>query len=345
MNKSDVIIPRSAPRVHETRWQSQLSGAIDNLSDLLRATGNDDAAAQHLTARYFDFPVRVPHAYLARIKPGDINDPLLKQVLPLAQESLTVPGYTTDPLEESATTVVPGIIHKYSRRVLLILTGACAINCRYCFRRHFPYQDNNNSLEQWSRALGYIRDDPSITEVIFSGGDPLANSDKRLATLTRQIAAIPHVKRLRIHTRLPIVIPDRINAELIRWLTETRLQVSMVLHSNHPNELDQQVAAALAKLRPHPITLLNQSVLLKGINDSSATLAALSERLYEMGVLPYYLHLMDKVQGAAHFDVEIEQARKLAGELAARLPGYLTPKLAIEQPGKASKTLLSAIEP
>lgn len=332
------IIPRSEQLIHSISWQSELSGAITDLASLLEYTGNSADRILGLDKGALSFPLRVPKPYADRIVAGDPLDPLLRQVLPLALENQPAPGYISDPLEEAASNITPGIIHKYHGRVLLILTGACAINCRYCFRREFPYSENQNSMAEWQQALDYIRQDNSISEVIFSGGDPLLNSDKKLQQLTRAIAGIPHVTRLRIHTRLPVVIPQRVNEALLDWLTETRLQPVVVIHSNHANEIDDQVEKALQQIRQQGITLLNQSVLLRGINDDLSTLVQLSERLWSVGVLPYYLHLLDKVQGAAHFDIDENKARQLAGKLANCLPGYLVPKLVREIAGKPAKT-------
>lgn len=332
------IIPRSEQLIHSISWQSELSGAITDLASLLEYTGNRADKITDLDSDTLSFPLRVPRPYADRIVAGDPQDPLLRQVLPLALENQSVPGYISDPLEEAASNITPGIIHKYHGRVLLILTGACAINCRYCFRREFPYNENQNSMAEWQQALDYIRQDNSITEVIFSGGDPLLNSDKKLQQLTVAIADIPHVKRLRIHTRLPVVIPKRVNDELLNWLIKTRLHTVMVIHSNHANEIDIHVEKALQRLRNQGIILLNQSVLLKGVNDDLLSLAQLNERLFEAGVLPYYLHLLDKVQGAAHFDIDENQASQLIGKLTSRLPGYLVPKLVREIPGKPAKT-------
>ena len=351
MQKISAIIPRTEPVLHhedlsqqkerhQSEWQTELSQSVTDVKTLLKLTGNSTEGILPLHQSTLQFPLRVPMPYIKRIESGNINDPLLMQVLPLSIEAEEVPGYIPDPLDESSTNLHPGIIHKYEGRVLLILTGSCAINCRYCFRRHFPYKDNQNSIKQWVDALSYIRNDQSISEVIYSGGDPLLNSDKKIRYLTEAIAEIPHVKRLRIHTRLPVVIPKRITAELLAILAETRLQTAMVLHINHPNELDTDVVESLTKLRDYNITLLNQSVLLKGINDQSIILRELSEKLFDAGVLPYYLHLLDKVAGAAHFDTEQVRAQKLIGELTYKLPGYLVPKLVVEIPGQLSKTLL-----
>jgi len=337
------IIPRSEQLIHSISWQSELSGAINDLDSLLEFTGNKASDIEGLDTGTLSFPLRVPHPYASRIEPGNPHDPLLRQVLPLAVENHSVPGYVSDPLDEAGSNITPGIIHKYHGRVLLILTGTCAINCRYCFRREFPYAENQNSMSEWQQALDYIRQDSSITEVIFSGGDPLLNSDKKLHQLTRSIADIEHVERLRIHTRLPVVIPQRVTDEMLGWLTETRLHPVVVIHTNHAAEIDQQVFQALTRLRNKGITLLNQAVLLKGINDNVDALKQLSERLFQAGVLPYYLHLLDKIQGAAHFDSKESSAQRLLGQLSAQLPGYLMPKLAREIAGEASKTLLLPI--
>ncbi len=354
MKKISVIIPKSVPVLHpdsDTRekekrprsWQAELSHAVTDVAELLRLTGNRIEDILPVNPKALQFPLRVPHPYIQRIVPGDINDPLLRQVLPVSLEAEQKPGYITDPLDEASTNPQPGIIHKYAGRVLLILTGSCAINCRYCFRRHFAYKENRNSKKQWLRALDYIRNDQSITEVIYSGGDPLLNSDKNLDYLTRAIADISHVKRLRIHTRLPVVIPQRITPGLLKSLAGNRLKIAMVVHINHHNEIDKRVKTALKPLRDHDITLLNQSVLLKGINDRAALLTRLSEALYDAGVLPYYLHLLDKVDGAAHFDISQTEAQKLVGRIAANLPGYLVPKLVTETPGQVAKTPLLPI--
>ncbi|QIB65886.1 EF-P beta-lysylation protein EpmB [Kineobactrum salinum] len=288
-----------------------------------------------------DFPLRLPRAFARRMQPGDPQDPLLLQVLASQQELLTAPGFSSDPTGETgAANPQPGIIHKYHGRVLLLVTGSCAIHCRYCFRRHFPYADNQNSRAEWPAALAAIAADRSISEVIFSGGDPLVAGDEPLRELVQALADIPQLRRLRVHTRLPIVIPERVTAQLLETLSSSRLQTVMVVHSNHANEIDPQVAQAFARIRGAGITLLNQSVLLAGINDTAAALIALSERLFEAGALPYYLHLLDKVAGAAHFDVSEARARELHREIAARLPGYLLPKLVREVAGAPAKVLL-----
>ena len=319
-------------------WQEELSGAIRAPQALLRSLQLSDDLLPAAEAAARLFPLRVPRPYLARIEPGNPRDPLLLQVLPLHAEQLEVPGFVPDPLQEQVSLRQPGVLHKYQGRVLLIVSGACAINCRYCFRRHFPYQDNNLGRDEWQQSLSYIAANPDIEEVILSGGDPLVASDKRLAWLLSEIEAIPHVQRLRIHTRLPIVIPQRITPALLTLLQNTRLQTLMVIHANHPRELDQAVRDALQSLRASGILLLNQSVLLRDINDSADTLAELSKALFAAGVLPYYLHLLDPVAGTAHFDVDENRAQKILQELRASLSGYLVPKLVREEAGEPSKT-------
>lgn len=335
--QENIII--AAPKTQLT-WQQQLSTAIRDPQALCERLGlsSDWVAGAQLGHKLFE--VCVPEAYLNRIAYADINDPLLRQVMPLGEEALTPAGYVVDPLEEAEHRPAKGLIHKYAGRVLLIASPTCAINCRYCFRRHFPYSDNSPSRAQWQEALDYIRNDASIHEAILSGGDPLAASDRQLAWLAEQLESIPHLKRLRLHTRLPVVIPDRVDDALLVWLGKTRLQTVMVLHINHANEIDQPVVDACARLKHAGVTLLNQSVLLKGVNDSVPTLAVLSERLFEAGVLPYYLHVFDPVQGAAHFDVPDEYAKALVKQLLDHLPGFLMPRLVREIPGKASKTPL-----
>ncbi|MGB3596986.1 MAG: EF-P beta-lysylation protein EpmB, partial [Pseudomonas neustonica] len=284
-----------------------------------------------------EFALRVPEPYLLRMQPGNPNDPLLRQILPLGEELEDQPGYVTDPLGEQHSNAQPGIIHKYHGRLLLVVTAGCAINCRYCFRRHFPYAENNLSTAEWEQALDYIRQDSSINEVIYSGGDPLAANDRRIAWLTRQIADIPHIKRLRVHTRLPVVIPQRVTDGLIEALSATRLPVTMVLHCNHANEVDAQMLAATQKLKSANITLLNQAVLLRGVNNRLEDQMALSEVLGDNGVLPYYLHLLDHVRGASHFHCSDAEAKHLVGQLLTRLPGYLVPRLVREIAGEAGK--------
>jgi EF-P beta-lysylation protein EpmB len=285
------------------------------------------------------FGLRVTPGFLARMRRGDANDPLLRQVLPLDAELDEQGGYVADPLQEREYTRAPGLLQKYAGRALLITTQACAIHCRYCFRREFPYseQHEDQGSARFRTALAAIAADESIEEVILSGGDPLSLSDIRLTALTDALQAIPHVRRLRVHTRQPIVLPSRVDAGLLAWLRSIRLPTVFVLHANHANEIDHSVRAACASLRGAGITLLNQSVLLRGVNDQVDTLAHLSRALFDAGVTPYYLHLPDRVRGTAHFDVPEPEALRLVAGLTARLSGYLVPRLVREVPGAASK--------
>lgn len=340
MQENIIIAAKQTPAQVSLSWQQQLSQAIRDPNALCERLGLNSLWLPGASAGHTLFDICVPEAYLARIEPNNPADPLLLQVLPVSEETLTPKGYVLDPLEEAEHRPAKGLIHKYAGRVLLIASPNCAINCRYCFRRHFPYSDNAPSRAQWQEALDYIRNDASIHEAILSGGDPLAASDRQLAWLVAQLESIPHLKRLRIHTRLPVVIPDRVDDALLGWLAATRLQKVVVLHINHANEIDQPVVDACARLKHAGVTLLNQSVLLKGVNDNVPTLATLSERLFEAGVLPYYLHVFDPVQGAAHFDVPDEYAQALVKQLLDHLPGFLMPRLVREVPGRASKTPL-----
>lgn len=320
-------------------WKAELSQTIDSSAELLCRLGlnkQDLSDAQRAAA---SFPLKVPESFVARMSSGNPLDPLLTQVLPTKAELDTSTHYSGDPLKESQYNPVPGIVHKYRSRALLIVSPNCAINCRYCFRRHFPYQENRQSRQQWQQALEYIRNKPEINEVIYSGGDPLAANDHFLGWLTAQIEAIAHIKRLRIHTRLPVVIPSRIDHQLLAWLTATRFKPIMVLHINHANEIDQTLHNALQRLSEAGITLLNQTVLLRGVNDQTSALVALSEKLFDSAIIPYYLHLLDPVQGASHFDIAYPRALDLYQQMQAELPGFLVPKLVRDNPGEASKTI------
>jgi EF-P beta-lysylation protein EpmB len=273
--------------------------------------------------------------------PGDPHDPLLRQILPLDEELQTKAGFSADPLEEAGSTVVPGLLQKYRGRVLLITTGTCAVHCRYCFRRHFPYGEIPNSALAWQSALERIAGDASVEEVLLSGGDPLTISDSRLAALAKQLAAIGHLRRLRIHTRLPIVIPERVTSELVAWLRSSRLAPVVVVHANHPRELDAAVLDALGRLVDGGIVVLNQTVLLRGVNDAADVLASLCQQLVNHRVLPYYLHQLDRVRGSAHFEVPIARGRALVADLRRRLPGYAVPRYVHERPGAAHKIALA----
>ena len=328
------------PNATRPLWQTLLADAITRPADLLAALGIDPAqpalAAEALRA----FPIRVPRGFAARMARGDVDDPLFRQVWPSPREADEVPGYTTDAVGDLAKLKDGGLIHKYQGRALAIATGACAVNCRYCFRRHFPYGDALASRNHWRATLASLDADPSIEEVILSGGDPLALSDDKLAEFATALAERPWIKRLRLHTRLPVVLPERVDERLLGWLSASRLQKVVVLHINHANEIDEAVIEACARLRSAGVTLLNQAVLLHQVNDSTDAQARLSERCFAAGVLPYYLFVLDRVAGAAHFDVSELTAQTIMRELAARLPGYLVPRLVREIAGEPAKTLL-----
>ncbi len=321
-------------------WQRELAEAICDPHELVDALGLDPGIAVAALAASRSFRLRVPRSYVQRMRRGDPDDPLLRQVLPVAEEQAEHPGFVADPLEERRAVAAPGLLRKYRGRALLIATSACAVHCRYCFRREFPYAEQAEA-PRWRQAVAHIERDPRIEEVILSGGDPLSLSDARLSALARALAAIPHVRRLRLHTRLPIVLPSRVDRALTGWLVRVPKPIIIVLHANHANEIDEAVRTGCSTLRAAGATLLNQSVLLRGVNDDAATLAALSVRLFDAGVLPYYLHLLDRVRGTAHFDVPAARARRIAGALAATLPGYLVPRLVRERAGAPAKVPLS----
>ena len=337
------MITKSDPATQSRPWQRALARAISDPRELLRRLALDPAAVD-LSAADSGFPLRVPESYVRRMQPGDPDDPLLRQVLPVATERRVAAGYSADPVGDLASAVRPGLLHKYAGRVLLVATGACAVHCRYCFRRHFPYSGETARGKRLQAALDYIRADPSIREVILSGGDPLSLSDERLAELTAALAEIPHVEILRVHTRTPVVLPERVDGDLLAWLSGWPRTRVVVLHANHAREIDAQVAEAARALAGAGARLLNQAVLLRGVNDSVGALEALSRRLFTAGVLPYYLHLLDPVAGASHFEVPERTARRLIEVLAARLPGYLVPRLAQEVPGATSKRWPGAVE-
>jgi EF-P beta-lysylation protein EpmB len=321
----------------EQNWQKELaSGFTDPFSLLSYLDLDPSDFGSHAEARRL-FPMRVPRFFASLMEKGNWQDPLLLQVLPSNQEFLTAPGFSQDPLEEHDT-ANPGLLHKYHSRVLLIVKGGCAVNCRYCFRRHFPYADNALSNDELESNIAYIAANQAIDEVILSGGDPLMAKDSKLATLAEKIAAIPHIKRLRIHTRLPVVMPARLDEAFFQWFAELPVQRVLVLHINHANEVSDELADKLTPLRQAGVTVLNQAVLLKGVNDSATAQAHLNETLFAAGIMPYYLHLLDKVQGAAHFDIDIEQAREIMAEVIKRLPGFMVPKLVTEIGGQPGKT-------
>lgn len=326
------MIPLTDAGWQSQSWQALLSSAITDINELVSLLDIDVPLVSS------DFPLLVPLPYLSRIEHGNPSDPLLLQVLPAIAEYEPAPGYTEDALEEMSQAPVPGLLHKYHGRVLVVMSGACAVNCRYCFRRHFPYGSFQPDTSDWERIFNYIEQDTSISEVILSGGDPLVQSDTRLEQICQRLESIAHVRTLRIHTRLPVVIPQRICDALIDWIRDSRLRTVMVIHANHPQEIDKDVSDAMAKLRAAGVELLNQSVLLNQVNDDVLTLCTLSERLFEVGVMPYYLHRLDRVSGTAHFDIPDSTATRLHEEMSARLPGYLLPRLVREIPGASSKT-------
>lgn len=324
---------------HQT-WKKIFAESVTSLSQLCEILELDLSTFQSYDTAQSTFPLRVPRGFIERMQKGDRQDPLLLQVLPLAQESEVVQGYSIDPLQEKKHNPLPGVLHKYHGRVLFTLAGECAVHCRYCFRRHFPYNENRIGKKGWDRVLQYIRDDHSIAEVILSGGDPLLVSDSYLEKFVEELEAISHVQRLRIHSRLPIVIPERITSELTELLIGTRLQTVLVVHANHAREIDTSIKTAFSKLRNSQVTLLNQSVLLRGVNDSVPALVDLSKALFDAGILPYYLHRLDKVQGSAHFEVAAQQMQAIYRGVLKSLPGYLVPKLVSEQAGLPHKMLI-----
>lgn len=311
-------------------WQQALAEAIRDPAELLKQLNLPTELLPDSNTMTQQFPLRVPHSFVARMKKGDPDDPLLRQVLPLDAELDDAPGFSLDPVGDHHAIVNRGLLQKYQGRVLIMTTPACAIHCRYCFRRHFPYHEQSSKQSLWQNICDEIARDSSINEVILSGGDPLSLVDTQLSQLVTMLEQLPQLKRLRIHSRYPIVLPQRVNKTLLEWLTKTRLNTIVVIHSNHANEFDNEVGAAMSKLKSAGVTLLNQTVLLRGVNDNVKALSQLSEKLFENGVLPYYLHLLDKVQGAAHFDVEREKAQHLIKEIRKRLPGYLVPQLVEE---------------
>ncbi|AYX88125.1 EF-P beta-lysylation protein EpmB [Acinetobacter baumannii] len=325
----------------EQNWQSQLSDLITDpleLLNLLELSTNQLLSGAILASE--KFKLRVPRAFVGKMNAKDPLDPLLLQVLPHHLELEEHPEFVTDPLGEEAANQLPGVLHKYKSRFLLTLTGACAVHCRYCFRRHFPYQENLPKNEDWLNIKNYIESNPDINEVILSGGDPLTLSNRKLALWLERLSSLKQVKILRIHSRVPIVIPNRIDEELISLLKNSRLRIILVVHSNHASELDDFTCSKLLQLSEHHITVLNQAVLLKGVNDSAQTLTDLSYRLFEARVMPYYLHVLDKVKGAQHFDLIPSEIDAIYQDVLASLPGYLVPKLVREIAGEKNKTPL-----
>ncbi len=334
------MIPAAPRPMQPAGWQQHWREAVRDPRALLAMLGLDatDHGVSAEAAR--DFPLRVPRGFVARMRHGDPFDPLLRQVLPIAAETRQVEGFGLDAVGDAAARAGRGVIHKYQGRALLITTGSCAVHCRYCFRRHFPYHEDHAAANGWGEALALLAADTSIHEVILSGGDPLSLATSKLAELTAALARLPHVRRLRLHTRLPIVLPERVDADLCDWLARLPWPLIVVVHANHANEFDASVDAALADLRGSGATLLNQAVLLAGVNDTLDAQRALAERSFSAGVLPYYLHQLDRVQGAAHFLVDDDRARALHAAMHAALPGYLLPRLVREIAGEAGKRAL-----
>lgn len=328
-----------APRIPPERkgWKLAFRTAVRDPDELIDLLGLPERLREGARRAARRFPLMVPRDFIARMRPEDPSDPLLRQVLPLGEEEHEVEGFVRDPVGDNEATLSPGLIQKYEGRVLLIAAGSCAVNCRYCFRRHFPYEDSPRGLSAWKPALEMIKADSSVSEVILSGGDPLVLSDQALERMAGELAEIPHLKRLRVHSRLPIVIPERVDEDLIGWLRGTRLTPVFVVHSNHPAELVGGCAQALSRLVDAGIPVLNQAVLLRGVNDDPETMARLSERLVELRVLPYYLHQLDPVQGAAHFHVRESRGLEILAELRRRLPGYAVPRYVKEVPGAERK--------
>ncbi len=340
-NNQPPMIPAEARTDHPARWQTDLAAAITAPEQLLAMLGlplPEPEALARMQGAAVRFRLRVPRAYVALMEPGNPADPLLRQVLPVAEELLEIPGYVTDPVGDLQVLAGPGLLHKYDGRRLLVTTGACAVHCRYCFRREFPYAEENAAAAGWRPALEALRADPDATEVILSGGDPLALTDSKLERLANELATLPQLRRLRLHTRTPVVLPARVDAALLGWLKRFPLPVVMVLHANHAREFSPALREACAQLRAAGVTLLNQAVLLRGVNDTVAAQVALAEASFDAGVLPYYLHQLDPVRGAAHFQVTDNEALAMHAALVARLPGYLVPRLVRELPGAASKT-------
>jgi EF-P beta-lysylation protein EpmB len=327
-------------------WKKHLADAVidvDELIDLLHLDVSCLGARAKAMHTMRSFALRVPRGFVSRMRPGDPDDPLLRQVLPIDQESKIVEGFTPNPVGELDSRPDNGVLHKYRGRALVLATGTCAIHCRYCFRRHFPYSDCGPDGD-WTVVTGRIASDPEISEVILSGGDPLTLANLQLESLTQSLTALPQIRRLRIHTRLPVVLPQRVDEGLVRWIEQLETPTVVVVHANHPHEIDDEVRRGLAVLGATGATVLNQAVLLRGVNDNVAALADLSETLFDVGVLPYYLHMLDPVAGAAHFEVSETVARGLMSELSARLPGYLVPRLVHEMSGAPAKVVVGGWE-
>ncbi len=341
MERQIQLDPTVVARVDRGSWRDQLRTAVRDPDVLVDRLALPDALRPAARSAAQRFGLVVPESFVARMKRGDAADPLLAQVLPIAAElERSAAGYGADPCGEADAVRAPGLLQKYGGRALLIVAGVCAVACRYCFRRHFPYEDSPAGLAQWRPALDEIARSDSIEEIILSGGDPLMRPDRWLAELVGHLETAPHVRRLRIHTRLPIVIPYRVDDALLHWLDATRLAPTVVVHSNHPNELDDACRAALLRLVKSGVPVLNQTVLLRGVNDDADTLTELSRQLLDARVMPYYLHQLDPVDGAQHFEVPVARGLELVAELRRRLPGFGVPRYVREVVGAEHKVEL-----
>jgi len=321
-------------------WKASMRAAFRRMSDLAEHLQLPDIGWRTGQAAAEDFPLFVPREFAAKMRRGDLTDPLLRQALPVEQETIATEGFTANPVGDNEATLTPGLLQKYHGRALMVTTGACAVHCRYCFRRHFPYGDGPKGIDAWRAAIDAIHQDESLHEILLSGGDPLTLTDGILRQLAEKIAAARHIRRLRLHTRLPVMIPSRVNDSLLAWLTGTRLKPFVVIHVNHPQELGEDVAEALARLSDAQVPLLNQSVLLRGVNDDAETLIELSEKLLDVNVMPYYLHQLDRVQGAAHFEVPRSRGLEILQTMRSRLPGYAVPRYVEEIAGDTSKRVI-----
>lgn len=336
----DSILTQNEIPWQSDEWQKQLSSSTRTVNEIFDRFSIDNSVKSGSERANEIFRARAPEGFLQQIQSGSMDDPLFRQIFPDGRELDESEGFVTDPLGESASNPVPGLLHKYEGRALIVLTSACAIHCRYCFRRHFPYEENRLSGAQWENLITHIKNDISIEEIILSGGDPLSLKTEQLREKLAPLLALPQISRLRIHSRLPVVLPERIDRKLLQWFDQIRQRIVLVVHANHSREMSDKFKCAMTALQSRKIMLLNQSVLLKGVNDHAATLADLSNRLFDCHVMPYYLHLLDKVAGSAHFDVPDSQAEKIYAQLLSTLPGYLVPKLVREVAHKKHKVPL-----
>ncbi|WP_295163967.1 EF-P beta-lysylation protein EpmB [uncultured Buchnera sp.] len=321
-------------------WLYEISNSIIEPKKLLKFLHLE----QH--PKYYDaesrklFPFRVPYSFASRMRKKDPEDPLLLQVITNNQEFLNNLEFNEDPIKERKNIVLPGLLHKYKDRVLWMLKTNCAINCRYCFRKHFPYETNKGNKKNWMKILHYISQNIQLNEVILSGGDPLMAKDHELLWIITCLSRIKHIKRLRIHTRLPVVIPNRITSDLCQIFFNSTLKIIIVTHINHPQEINKQLSDSLLKLKESNVILLNQSVLLKNINDDAIVLAELSNLLCENNIIPYYLHILDKVKGTSHFLVSNKKAKSIISDLMKMVSGFLVPRLVFDNGSKDNKLII-----